>query len=138
MHESFAREEDIQGSSDRSFGIVMAALFGLVGLFPLLHGNAVRWWSLGLAAAFLILALFWTRPLRPLNLAWLKFGLLLSRIISPIVLALLFYVTVTPIGLIMRAFGQDPLRLRRSAAGKSYWIVREPPGPAPDSMKQQF
>ena len=140
MHEDFTRQEEIRASSDRSFGLVMAACFGIVALLPLLHApvSAIRWWALAIAAAFLALALLWTAPLRPLNRWWLKLGLLLSKVVSPIVLMLLFYATVTPIGLLMRATGKDPLRLRRDSAARSYWIPREPPGPAPDSMKQQF
>jgi hypothetical protein len=84
------------------------------------------------------LALLWTAPLRPLNRAWLKLGLLLSKIVSPVVMMVLFYATVTPVGVLMRWAGKDPLRLRRDAAATSYWIPREPPGPAPNSMKQQF
>jgi hypothetical protein len=140
MHEDFTRKETVQGSSDRSFGFVMAGFFGLVALFPLLHGplSSIRWWALVVAAAFLASALLWAAPLRPLNRAWLKLGLLLSRIVSPIVMMVLFYATVTPVGVLMRWTGKDPLRLRRDAAAASYWIPREPPGPAPDSMKQQF
>ena len=140
MHEDFTRKETVQGSSDRSFGFVMAAFFALVALFPLLHGplSSIRWWALVVAAAFLALALLWTAPLRPLNRAWLKLGLLLSKIVSPVVMMVLFYATVTPVGVLMRLVGKDPLRLRRNAAAASYWIPREPPGPAPDSMKQQF
>jgi hypothetical protein len=140
MHEDFARKETVQGSSDRSFGFVMAAFFGLVALFPLLHGplSSIRWWALAIAAAFLALALLWTAPLRPLNQLWLKLGLLLSKVVSPVVLMVLFYATVTPIGVLMRWTGKDPLRLRRNSAAASYWIPREPPGPAPDSMKNQF
>jgi predicted membrane metal-binding protein len=140
MHEEFTRKETVQGSSDRSFGFVMAAFFGLVALFPLLHGplSSIRWWAVVVAAFFLALALLWTAPLRPLNRAWLKLGLLLSKIVSPIVMTVLFYATVTPFGVLMRWAGKDPLRLRRDTTAASYWIPREPPGPAPDSMKQQF
>ena len=140
MHEDFTRKETVQGSSDRSFGLVMAGFFALVALFPLLHGplSSIRWWALVVAAAFLASALLWTAPLRPLNHAWLKLGLLLSKIVSPIVMMVLFYATVTPVGVLMRWTGKDPLRLRRNSAAASYWIPREPPGPAPDSMKQQF
>jgi len=140
MHEDFTRKEAVQGSSDRSFGFVMAAFFGLVALFPLLHGplSSIRWWALAIAAAFLAFALLWPAALRPLNRAWLKLGLLLSKVVSPIVLMILFYTTVTPIGLLMRWAGKDPLRLRRDRAAASYWIPRGPPGPSPDSMKQQF
>jgi len=140
MHEDFTREEKVHGSSDRSFGLVMAAFFAIVALWPLLQGplSAIRWWALAIAAAFLALALLWTAPLRPLNQLWLKLGLLLSKVVSPVVLMVLFYATVTPIGVLMRWTGKDPLRLRRNSAAASYWIPREPPGPAPDSMKQQF
>ena len=140
MHEDFTREEEVPGSSDRSFGLVMAAFFAIVAVAPLVQGSlaAIRWWAVGIAAAFLALALLRPAVLRPLNRLWLKLGLLLAKIVSPVVLALLFYVTVTPVGLLMRAAGKDPLRLRRNAGAASYWIAREPPGPAPQSMKHQF
>ena len=140
MHEDFGRDEEVKGSSERSFGLLMAGFFALVGLAPLVRAphDAVRLWALPLAAAFLLLALFWRAPLRPLNLLWLKLGLLLFRVISPLVLALLFYATITPIGLLMRASGKDPLRLKREPDAASYWIAREPPGPPPASMKNQF
>jgi hypothetical protein len=72
------------------------------------------------------------------NRLWLRFGLLLNRIISPVALAFLFYFVVTPTGVFMRVFGKDNLRLRRNASDKSYWIKREPPGPKPDSLNHQF
>lgn len=141
MHEDFSRQEKIQGSSDRSFGVVMAAFFAIVGLLPLLswaHPYPPRWWSVAIAAAFAALA--WLRPatLAPLNRLWLRLGLLLSKIVSPVILGLLFFVTITPIALLMRAVGKDPLRLRKNASASSYWISRDPPGPAPDTMKNQF
>ena len=134
MHEDFTREEEVQGSSDRSFGLVMAAFFAIVAFFPLVHGSlaAIRWWAFGIGAAFLTLALLRPASLRPLNRLWLKLGLLIGKIVSPLVLSLLFYVTVTPVGLLMRAVGKDPLRLRRNTKAASYWIAREPPGPAPE------
>jgi len=140
MHEEFDREEEIAGSSDRTFGLVMAAGFALVGAAPMLHRGpgAVRWWSLALALAFLLVALVRPSLLAPLNRLWLRFGLLLARIVSPIGLALLYFTTIVPVGLLMRATGGDPLRLRRDPAATSYWIRRTPPGPAPESMKNQF
>ena len=76
--------------------------------------------------------------LAPFNALWFRFGLLLHRVVSPVILALLFFTTVAPVGLLMRAFGKDPLRLKKDRAADSYWILREPPGPSPESMKQQF
>ena len=119
MHEDFTRKETVQGSSDRSFGFVMAAFFALVALFPLLHGplSSIRWWALIVAAAFLALALLWTAPLRPLNRAWLRLGLLLSKIVSPVVMMVLFYATVTPVGVLARIRCVCAATRRRQATG---------------------
>ena len=138
FHEDLGRKEEIKGSSDRSFGLVFTVVFALVGLWPVFFGNAARPWALGIAAVFLIVALARPALLAPLNTLWLKFGLLLSRVVNPIVIGLLFYSTVTPIGLVMRLLGKDPLRLRFEPAATSYWIERDPPGPPPESMKNQF
>jgi hypothetical protein len=137
-HESFKREEEIRPSSNRAFGLVFTVFFTLVGLAPLRHRAPLRWWSLGLALAFLAAALLVPRVLAPLNRLWLMFGLLLHAVVNPIVMALLFFTTVTPIALIMRARGKDPLRLRRDPDARSYWIERQPPGPMPDTMPRQF
>lgn len=139
LHEDFSRAGAVAGSSDRSFGLVMAAFFALVAVVPARHGSlaAIRWWALAVAAAFLVAALLWSEWLGPLNRAWQKLGLALSKIVAPLVLAVLFYTVITPVALVMRACGTDPLRLRRTGDA-SYWIAREPPGPAPESMKNQF
>jgi hypothetical protein len=137
-HEDLSREDEVKGSSERGFGIVFAVLFAIIGLFPLLGDGGVRWWSLGLAAAFLAAAHLAPAVLKPLNRLWLKFGLLLHRIVNPLIMGLLFFATVTPIGLIMRALGKDPLRLSFDRSARTYWIERDPPGPAPDTMKNQF
>ncbi len=137
-HEDFSRQEEITPSSDRSFGLVIASFLLIVAFWPLVHAEPVRWWALGMAAVFAVLALLWTAALAPLNKLWTKLGLLLYRIVSPIVLGLLFYLTVAPIALLMRLLGKDPLRLRRDPDQASYWIIRTPPGPAPESMKNQF
>jgi hypothetical protein len=73
-----------------------------------------------------------------LNRVWLRLGLVLYKVVSPIAMGLVFVTTVVPIGLVMRALGKDPLRLRRDSHAASYWIQRDPPGPAPDTMKNQF
>lgn len=137
-HESFTRENSVQPGSDRSFGMVMAAaLATLAGLNVWQNG---AWWPWLAAAAALFLACALVRPvvLRPLNIAWTRFGLLLHAVVNPVVMALLFYGTVLPTGLVMRALGRDLLRLRRDPAAESYWIARQPPGPASDTFKDQF
>jgi hypothetical protein len=91
-----------------------------------------------LSLAFAGVALVRPALLTPMNRLWTKFGLLLSKIMNPLVLGILFYATVVPIGLLMRATGKDPLRLKFDRAAPSYWIVREPPGPPAESMKNQF
>ena len=90
------------------------------------------------AALFLVIAYTYPKVLAPLNLLWMKFGLLLHKIVTPVILGLLFFVTITPIGLLARACGKDFLRLRLDRGAKSYWIERTPPGPPPQSMKNQF
>jgi hypothetical protein len=117
---------------------VFATVFTLIGLLPLFHHNPVRLWSLGVAAAFLIVALTVPKILAPLNRLWMKFGLLLHAIVNPVVMAFLFFSTVTPIALLLRLRGKDPLRLKLDPAARSYWIDRTPPGPSPDTMPRQF
>ena len=107
-HEDFSRKEDIKPSSDRSFGLVIAIVFLLITFWPLIRAEPVRWWALAVAAVFAALALLWTAALAPLNKCWTKLGVLLYRIVSPIVLGLLFYVIVTPVALLMRVLGKDP------------------------------
>ena len=137
-HEVFSREENVVAGSDRSFGIVMAAAFAVVTSLNAWHMGRVWPWTGGIAALFLAAA--WLRPamLAPLNRLWLKFGLLLHRVVNPIVMGLIFYGTVLPTGLVMRALGKDLLRLKRQPDAESYWIVRTPPGPASATMKDQF
>jgi hypothetical protein len=137
-HERLNADEAVRGSSDRSFGLVLAGAFTVIGLWPLVRGAGGRWWSLGLAIAFLGFALLWPAGLRPLNYLWFKLGLALHRLVSPLVLGGIFFGTVTPLALVMRALGKDPLRLRLDPDAPSYWIPREPPGPPPDTMPRQF
>lgn len=137
-HESYERRDDITGSSDRSFGIVFAAVFAVIGLLPLVFGGGVRLWSLSVGAAFLAIALAVPSLLAPLNRIWLRFGLLLHRIVSPLVLGIMFFLVITPMGLVMRALGKDLLRLKSDKGLSSYWIERVPPGPPPESLKDQF
>src|SRR5262249_25535649 len=110
----------------------------ILGVWPLVHGRSIRWWSLLLSAVFLAAALLAPRILAPLNQVWLWFGLLLHKVVSPVVLGLVFFSTVTPIGMILRWLGNDPLRLRFEPDAPTYWIERRPPGPRGDSMPKQY
>jgi hypothetical protein len=138
IHEDLARTHEVKASSNRSFGWVFTAVFVIIAMWPLVSGGMLRWWSLFFAVAFALVTVAAPNLLALPNQLWLRLGLLLNRIISPIVLAFLFYVVLTPMGVLMRVFGKDNLRLRRSASDTSYWINRDPPGPKPDSMNHQF
>ena len=138
LHEDFRRKQEGQGCSDRGFGIVFAAFFALVAVLPLRAHHPVRWWALALAGVFLGVALLKSAWLGPLNRLWTKLGILLGRIVSPVVTGLVFFLVVTPIGLLFRILKKDPLRLAWNGAASSYWIDRQPPGPAPETMRNQF
>ena len=137
-HEDFSRTHDVKASGNRAFGGVFTVVFLLIGLWPLLHRQPLRGWSLIIAGVFLVITIAAPALLGPLNKLWLRVGLLLNRIISPVVLGFMFYAVVTPMGALMRIFGKDPMRLRRDDKSESYWIKREPPGPKPDSLPHQF
>ena len=138
LPESFERDEPAHGSSDRSFGFVFTGVFLVIGLAPLLHDRPMRIWSLAVAAAFLAVALVRASLLAPLNRLWTRFGLLLHKVVNPIVMGVIFYLAITPFGLAMRLIGKDPLRRGFDRTAPSYWIDRTPPGPAPQSMSHQF
>ena len=138
FHEDLDRTQEVKLGSERGFGFVFAVVFALVGAWPLTGDGPPRWWSLAVAGVFVALALAAPRALAPLNRLWFRFGLLLHRVINPLVMGLLFYVAVTPTGLIMRLLGKDLLGRRFDPEAETYWISREPPGPEPGSMKNQF
>ena len=126
--------EDIKISSNRSFGIVFFIVFLIVAIYPLINNADLRIWSLIISIIFLILGLINSKFLTPLNKLWFKFGLLLGRLISPIIMGMIFFFVVTPIGLLLRIFGKDVLNLKKNNA-KSYWIKKN--GPI-SKMKNQF
>jgi hypothetical protein len=140
FHEDFARAEEVKGSSDRGFGLTVGGLLLLIALVRAwFYGLGwVQYGLGGLGMALLVLGLVAPGSLRGLNRAWMKLGMILSRLVNPIVLALIYGTTMVPIGLMMRATGHDPLRLRLDPKADSYWIVRDPPGPAPETMINQF
>jgi len=132
------RDEPIKTASDRSFGFVMAGFFAIVGLWPLLFLATPRWWSLVISAGFAGAAAVKPAMLAPANRLWMRFGMLLHKIVNPVVMGFVFFSTVVPIGIVMRMMGKDLLRLRIDRSAPTYWIARTPPGPAPESMKNQF
>jgi len=137
-HESYVRDEDVQRPPDRQFGVVFAVVFAIIAVWPLLRGHSVRWWSVGAAALFVALTALAPRALAPLNLLWFRLGLLLQR--EEVLFEQRGHLVqrVTPIGLVLRALGKTPLRLRFDPAAPTYWIDRRPPGPAGTTMPNQF
>ena len=135
IHES-ARDEDVVGPSDRSFGFVFTVVFLIVALLPLWRGAEPRWWAVGVAGAFFGLALVWPRALAPLNRLWLRIGLLMHRVVNPVVMGVIYYLVVTPFGLVMRRVrGEPAVRRQPDKTLSTYWIARSDPS-AP--MDQQF
>ena len=125
---------DIKISSNRSFGVVFFVVFLLIALYPLLNNNEIRLWSLIISVLFLILGILNSKILSPLNKIWFKFGLLLGKIISPIIMGVIFFSVVTPIGFIMKLLGKDLINLKFNNQ-KSYWIEKSGPK---SKMKNQF
>ena len=126
-------------SSERSFGVTFAVVFAVVGFWPLVFRFEMpRWWALVISLAFLTTALVAPRLLVPLNVLWFKFGMLLHQIVNPILMALIYYGAVVPMGLVLKMAGKDLLRLKWDPAAKSYWIARDPRGPAAGTMTKQF
>ncbi len=126
--------DNVKISSNRSFGVVFFVVFLLVALFPLINGHDLRLWSLLLSLIFLILGLINSKILTPLNKIWFKFGVFLGKVISPLIMGVIFFIVVTPIGLIMRALGKDVLNLKYNK-NKTYWIEKSGPK---SKMKNQF
>ena len=126
--------DDVKIGSNRSFGIVFSIVFLIIGIYPLINNHELRIWSLIIAIIFLVLGLLNSKVLTPFNKLWFKFGLLLGRIVSPIIMVLIFFFVVTPIAYIMRIIGKDLLNLKFNN-NKSYWI--EKTGPK-SKMKNQF
>ena len=121
--------------SEKSFGVVFSIIFLIICLYPLIHDEPYRLWSLILSILFLFLAFIVPRTLIALNKLWFKFGLLIGSILAPIFLVILYFVTVVPTGLIMRLLGKDLLNRKIDKAAKSYWIIRKD---SIGSMKNQY
>jgi len=127
--------DKLQMSSNKSFGIVFFVFFLIISLFPLFKDGNIRIWAMVLAIIFLILGLLNSTILNPLNKIWIKFGILLGTIISPIVMGIVFFVVVTPTSLIMRILGKNLLGLKKDNTKRSYWLERLS---IKSKMKNQF
>ncbi len=128
-------KSNIKISSNRNFGLVFFFIFLIVSIWPLIHDESPRIWSAIISLTFLILVLTRSKLLTPLNLLWAKFGIILGSIIAPIVMGVVFFLVVTPIGLVMKIAGKDLLSTKYDKKKKTYWIKRDKPI---STMKQQF
>ncbi|MCL4747067.1 MAG: hypothetical protein KJZ83_16860 [Burkholderiaceae bacterium] len=138
LHESVDRDQPVEGSSNRTFGMVFACVFALIAGYPLVGGEPPLPWAVIAAVVCAALAILVPQALSPLNRVWTRFGMLLHKVVNPVVLGLMFFVVVTPIGLLMRALGKRPLKLDFDREATSYWVQRQPPGPPAESFKDQF
>tara|TARA_E500000178_G_C16817846_1_gene660052 strand:+ start:311 stop:709 length:399 start_codon:yes stop_codon:yes gene_type:complete len=128
------KKENIKISSNRSFGIVFFIFFLIVSLYPLSNDKNINIVALTISIFFLVLGLLNSKILFPLNKIWFKFGIILGNLISPLIMSVIFFVIITPIGLLMRMFGKDVLNLKYND-NKSYWIDKDGPK---SKMKNQF
>ena len=128
------KHKDIKIGSNRSFGIVFFVVFLLIGFWPILSGNELRIWSILISLIFLILGILNSKVLTPLNKAWFRFGVFLGNFVSPIIMGIIFFLVVTPIGLLMKLLGKDLINLKKNNE-KTYWIRRNK---IKSSMKNQF
>jgi hypothetical protein len=139
MHDHIQHyEQEPNKSADRNFGLIFAAFFLIIALLPLLHGGASRLWAVGISFAFGIISLVTPSALTLPNRLWMMVGQQMHRIISPVILAILFYGLITPTGLLMRLFGKDSLHLSFDNQSASYWIERNTADPVSQSFKNQF
>ena len=129
-----AKTADIKLGSNRSFGIVFFVVFLLISLYPLINNEHIKIWSLAISLIFLTLGLLNSKLLLPLNKMWFKFGIFLGKIVSPLIMGIIFFLVVTPIGLLMRMLGKDLLNLKFNTK-KSYWIKKDG---LKSKMKNQF
>ena len=135
MHEKFDRKEKIEIGSEKSFGLTFGTLLSILGVLPAIFGHDPRWWAIAAGFLFLIFSLLRPSIFRVPNFVWFRFGLILNRLVSPIILAVLFYLVFTPMGLLLRLWKKDILSLKIDKSCLSYWIKSETPM---SSMKDQF
>lgn len=138
FHESFQRPEPRSNGSNRGFGLLIAAVFAIVAVRPLLTGAGARWWALAVAATLVLVGLAYPALLDGPKRVWLALGAVLARIVNPVVLGILFITVITPTALVARLLGRDPLRLRFERDAATYWMERSALGAGPVDMRKQF
>lgn len=138
IHEDFTRSHQSEGFSDRSLGLTFAGFFALVEIVRLLRHKSFQWSWLIASTVFLLIGLLAPGLLHPVTRLWTRLALLLHKMASPVVTGVIFYVVFVPAGFLFRLLGKDPLRLKLEPAAHSYWIPRNPPGPKPQTMRNQF
>jgi hypothetical protein len=137
-HETVSRADNVKPGSDRSFGLVVGGILLMFGMYQLYKGSLHAYWILAPAGALLVVGLIVPAWLHPLNVAWTQLGLLLGRIVTPVVMLFVYVLTIVPIGVFMRLMGKNLLRRKQDESLESYWIPRTPPGPPPESLEDQF
>lgn len=137
-HELQSRKEEVKGGSNRSFGIVFAVVFALLAAHDAYKAGALWPYIAAASGVFALVTLVAPSLFTWPNRLWTKLGLLMSKVVSPLVMGALYYLVITPIGILMRLSGKDLLSLKWQPQAESYWIVRDPPGPAPESLRNQF
>jgi hypothetical protein len=138
VHEDFSREKTHEGPTNRSFGLTVGGVLALIALVPMLRSKPPRLWALVPAAILLVAGAIVPSVLTLPNRLWMKLAELISKITNPIILSLMFYLLFTPAALICRLLGKDLLRLKADKELDTYWIVRQPAGPPPATMSNQF
>tara|TARA_B100000073_G_scaffold273971_1_gene233833 strand:- start:179 stop:571 length:393 start_codon:yes stop_codon:yes gene_type:complete len=129
------KQKEIKTGSNKSFGIVFFVIFIIIALWPLLKDENIRVWSIIVSITFLTLGLLNSKILTPLNKLWMRLGILLGAIVSPIVMGVVYFGVITPIGLIMKLFGKDVLNLKIDTNKNTYWTLKKK---IPSKMKDQF
>jgi len=140
-HEHIVAHAPVKTASDRSFGLTVGGILAAIAAFRWSWAGSLSWLMVGLLVVGVgLVAAGFLRPaiLAPLNRLWTKLGLLLFHVVNPVVMLLLFVVTIVPAGLIMRLLRHDPMRRRFDRDARTYWIERDPPGPPPESLRHQF
>ena len=126
MHENLSDDHVVEGPTNRSFGLVFAALFLGIGIWPVVSNHEVRWWAIGASGLLVFLALLLPGVLAHPNRLWMKLGLALGKVTSTVALTVLFFFVITPSGILLKLFGKDPMKLRFDPSADTYWILRPP------------